>query len=1004
MNNELLLSLPPNMCGSLAACHPDLAARCFATFDPPGSQLGSGGGTAYLLEQAWVASRDGLSDEAGEGSVPAEASAKAGTCFFQWLEKGGKVLVHAGGESRRLPSYAATGKSFLPVPALRWKYGQRLDQTLLDLQEPFLNKIADAAGPRVLVASGDVLLLGEVEQIPDADVVLLGMWTTPEQAEHFGVMFCDRDRPEQLIKFLQKPDPARTRELSRDHLFLIDVGVWLFSAKAVRCLMKQCGWNEQDQLFENGQPATCDLYGEWALHLGSDPEKRDAEISGLSVAVVPVQDGEFYHFGRSNDIIESSYQLQNKVMDQTRLGAVPSLGQPRQFVLNSVFDNRRGESNERLWIENSCVPSGWELARRHVITGVPENDWTLSLDEGRCLDLVPVGDENFAFRFYGYDDAFRGPLNAQKTLWMEAPVSDWFKSRGISFEEAGLDPDEDLQTARLFPVLEEKDGCGLPVRHSSQSDGGSLFVQWLISPCPEPNEAFKNQWVEATRLSARELGQQANLERVYAQRRRFSDLALPVMARHGASSLFYKLDISRTAVQYARTGLPLVPEEEISWRGDRMLAVHDQMFRSMVHDLRAEDDASSRCRQKAFSLLGELLVEPLKHETVSPVCSVMEDQIVWARSPARVDMAGGWSDTPPYCLEHGGSVFNIAFNLNGQPPIQVFVRRTDELSLTIRSIDLGLKEELRTYDDVGRWNGVGSGFAIARAAFALIGFHPDFNNAGAGSLPSEALAKDGAGLEKQLEAFGGGIEVSLLAALPKGSGMGTSSILAGTLLGGLADFCGLGWDEIEIARRVSALEQMLGSGGGWQDQYGGLIAGAKLIETRPGLRQDAVVRRAPGDFFEKAIRDGKMLLYYTGITRVAHNVLGEIVRNLFLNRAEVLSCIDRIAENGRCAFEAAQRSDWPGFVEVIRKSWELNQALDSGTNPPEVQQVIDRMDGHYAALKLAGAGGGGYMFILTDGAEAAASVRRALDSNPPNARARFVDLELSRTGLQISRS
>ncbi len=962
------------MCGSLSACDPELAARCFATFDPPGSQLGSGGGTAYLLEQAW------------------KKSGQAG--FYKWMESGSKLMVHSGGESRRLPSYAAPGKSFLPVPALRWKYGQRLDQTLLDMQEPFLNKIAAAAGSRALVASGDVLLLGEVGELPDADVVLLGMWTTPEQAEHFGVMFCDRDQPEQLIKFLQKPSPARTRELSRDHLFLIDVGVWLFSERAIRCLMKQCGWNENRQAFEQGLPATYDLYGEWALHLGSQPEKCDDEISQLTVAVVPVKNGEFYHFGRSNDIIESSYRLQNKVMDQTRLGAVPSLGQPRQFVLNSVFETRRSETNDHLWIENSFVPSGWELTRRHVITGVPENDWHLSLEEGRCLDVVPVGDEDFVLRFYGYDDAFRGSL--EKTGWLEAPAQEWFRARGISFEDAGLSPDDDLQTAKLFP--------GRLSLHPSDFPKVGKFIGWLIASDPEPNEEFKKQWIEATRFSARELGQQANLERLVAQRRRFSDLALPVMARHGASSLFYKLDISRMAEQYARAGFPLVPEDEIRWRGDRMLPVHDQMFRSRVHDLHGEADASCRCREKAFSLLGELLVEPLKHETVSPACSVMEDQIVWARSPARVDMAGGWSDTPPYCLEHGGSVFNIAFNLNGQPPIQVFVRRTDELALTIRSIDLGLKEELRTYDDVGRWSGIGSGFAIARAAFALVGFHPDFNNQGADPLSAGASAKEGASLEKQLKAFGGGIEVSLLAALPKGSGMGTSSILAGTLIGGLADFCGLGWDDIEIARRVSALEQMLGSGGGWQDQYGGLVPGAKLIETRAGLHQDAVVRRAPGDFFENAIRDGKMLLYYTGITRVAHNVLGEIVRNLFLNRAEVLSCIDQIAENGHAAFEAAQRNDWPGFVEVIRKSWELNQLLDSGTNPPEVQQVIDRMDGRYAALKLAGAGGGGYMFILTDGAEAAASVRRALVSNPPNPRARFVDLELSRTGLQISRS
>jgi galactokinase/mevalonate kinase-like predicted kinase len=970
------------MCQSLPDCVPELAQRCFATFDPPGAQLGSGGGTAYLLEQAWRFQ--------GSENVDATSSSRfqllekqkgKGLAFFPWLEDGHKMLIHSGGESRRLPAYAPAGKLFMPVPALRWKYGQRLDQTLLDMQKPFLDRVLEKTpDARTLIASGDVLLEGTLPEIPDADVVLLGMWTTPEQAKHFGVMFCSRACPEHLITFLQKPDPVRTRELSRDHLFLVDVGVWVLSERAVRCLMAKCGWNEEQQTFRSDVPDFYDLYGEWALHLGSDPERQDDDIAELSVAVVPVQEGEFYHFGRSNDIIESSYRLQNKVMDQTRLGAVPVLGQPRQFVLNSQFDARRSESNEWLWIENSCVPSGWHLTSRHIITGVPENDWDLSLDEGCCLDFVPVGQDNMAVRFYGYNDAFRGPLSSENTDWLEAPVSGWFSARNISFEEAGLNPEDDVQTARLFPVFEKKEGCRLSL------------LQWLITPRPEPNEELKKQWLEMTRLSARELGQKANLVRLYEQRGHFAEQALPVMARHGSSSLFYKLDISRMAEQYARANLPLIPEEQINWRGGWMLLVHDQMFRSAVCEFNGDLKQAESYKNKAFSLLSELLVDPLKKEVVKPACTVMEDQIVWARSPARVDIAGGWSDTPPYCLEHGGSVFNIAFDLNGQPPVQVFVRRTETPVLAVRSIDLGLEETLATYDDVGAFNRLGCGFSIARAAFALAGFHPDFNGGRFDSLAA------------QLKEFGGGIEVSLLAALPKGSGMGTSSILAGTLIGGLADFCGLGWDEIEIARRVSALEQMLGSGGGWQDQYGGLIAGAKLIETLPGPSQDAVVRRAPGEFFEKAIAEKKILLYYTGITRVAHNVLGEIVRNLFLNRAEVLACIGQIKENGRAAFEAAQCSDWPAFVGVVRKSWELNQTLDSGTNPPEVQDVLDRIEGLYGALKLAGAGGGGYMLLLTENHEQALELRRRLEENPPNRNARFVELSLSRTGLQVSRS
>jgi galactokinase/mevalonate kinase-like predicted kinase len=69
-----------------------------------------------------------------------------------------------------------------------------------------------------------------------------------------------------------------------------------------------------------------------------------------------------------------------------------------------------------------------------------------------------------------------------------------------------------------------------------------------------------------------------------------------------------------------------------------------------------------------------------------------------------------------------------------------------------------------------------------------------------------------------------------------------------------------------------------------------------------------------------------------------------------------------------------------------------------------VQEIIQRIDGTYAALKLAGAGGGGYMIIITDSHEQSMELKKRLNENPPNENARFVDPEVSRTGLQISRS
>jgi hypothetical protein len=68
-----------------------------------------------------------------------------------------------------------------------------------------------------MVASGDVLMRaeGELPPIPEADVVFSGLWIRPEDAQNFGVMFCDCHEPEKLVTFLQKPTPDTIRDKSR---------------------------------------------------------------------------------------------------------------------------------------------------------------------------------------------------------------------------------------------------------------------------------------------------------------------------------------------------------------------------------------------------------------------------------------------------------------------------------------------------------------------------------------------------------------------------------------------------------------------------------------------------------------------------------------------------------------------------------------------------------------------------------------------------------------------
>ena len=849
-----LLSLPPNLVGSFHEVTGLSQDEYFCTCDPVGHRLGSGGGTAWLLQEAY------RSQESGVGSQAFEA----------WLAKEKRILIHAGGQSKRLPSYAVSGKVLMPLPVFRWERGQKLSQDLMSVQLPLYEKIMAAAPERLhtMVVSGDVLIrtTQPLQPIPDADVVCYGLWLDASVAKNHGVFVSDRQSPSVLKQMLQKPSVQTLAELQKDHFYLTDIGVWLLSDKAIALLMKH-GQKEYD------------LYSEFGCALGTAPSKPDDEISSLKVAILPLAGGEFYHFGTSREMISSTLRLQNLVNDQREIMHIDRKPHPSIFVQNSVVKVPFTEENTNVWVENSFVGPRWQLTHDHVITGVPENDWEIRLEPGDCIDVVPVGESDYEVRRYRIDE----PVNSN------------------------------------------------------------------------------------------EVAERANLKRLFEQRRKYRKENWQALAKNWRHSVFYQLDLADAAEAFEKEQIPL--PESLGEDAPLMTRIHNAMF---LGD-----------SEKAFSLLREGLCNHAANSQQQPSLCVADDQIVWGRSPVRIDIAGGWTDTPPYCLMEGGNVINFAIELNGQPPLQAYVKPSREPRIVLRSIDLGAVEVVETTEQLTDFMHVGSPFSIPMAALVLAGFG--------------ASGKTGS-LRAQLEAFGAGIELTLLSAIPAGSGLGTSSILASTVLGALNDFCGLGWDKNEIGRRTLMLEQMLTTGGGWQDQFGGVLGGVKLLQTGRGFDQSPQVRWLPNDLWTQPEYRACHLLYYTGITRTAKSILAEIVRRMFLNHHEELNMLREMKVHTMEMYEAIQRNDFQQMGLLVRKTWQQNQALDSGTNPSEVAALTSLIDDLCLGYKLPGAGGGGSLYMIAKDPEAAARIKQILGENRQNKNARFVEMSLSTTGLQISRS
>ena len=897
-----LLSLPPN----LVSCFHDVTGlsrdEYFCTNDPVGHKLGSGGGTTWLLRQA-----------------------------REWLGGERCIVLHAGGQSRRLPSYAPSGKILTPIPVFRWERGQHLSQTLLDLQLPLYERMMEQAPARLttMIVSGDVYIRAaeRIGPIPEADVVCFGLWLDASIAKDHGVFVIDRQQPGVLKQMLQKPSTEQLSSLLKQHFYLTDIGIWLLSDRAVQ-LLQQRSFATGDEAKDGPQVdghtlREYDLYSEFGCTLGTHPTIADPELHELSVAIVPLQGGEFYHFGTSGEMISSTMAIQNIVNDQRDIMHNDRKPQPSIFTQNAVTHYPFTPQNHHIWIENSWIGEQWTLTSDNIVTGVPRNDWQLTLEPGQCLDIIPIGETQYCVRRYHIDDKFAGAEQQRKQ----------------------------------FPVVEGKVLASLKSLDELEKLGS------LDNHAP-------------LCLSAEDISNVANLRRLFDQRREFRAVNWPQLARNWQHSVFYQLDLDDAAREFSDLHLPT--PEPISSDAPLMTRIHDAMFRG---------DS-----ERSFALLREGLTAGVLAEQQRPHLSVFPDQIVWGRSPVRIDLAGGWTDTPPYCLMEGGSVVNIAIELNGQPPLHVYVKSCREPHIVLRSIDLGAMEVVETYEQLAAYNQVGSPFSIPKAALVLAGFQPGFSQE---SYPS---------LRAQLEDFGSGIELTLLSAIPAGSGLGTSSILAATVLGAVSDFCSLAWDKNEIGRRTLVLEQLLTTGGGWQDQFGGVLGGVKLLDTQRGFDQNPRVRWLPDSLYTQPEYQPCHLLYYTGITRTAKKILAEIVRRMFVNHQQQLLQLRDMKAHSLDMYEAIQRQSFVEMGQLVGKTWQQNQRIDSGTNPDSVRSITDMVHDYCLGYKLPGAGGGGYLYMVAKDAEAAGRIRQLLSSNPVNANARFVDMTLSKTGLQVSRS
>ena len=165
---------------------------------------------------------------------------------------------------------------------------------------------------------------------------------------------------------------------------------------------------------------------------------------------------------------------------------------------------------------------------------------------------------------------------------------------------------------------------------------------------------------------------------------------------------------------------------------------------------RVEDDFKSDGKWDKLKL-GEIM-KKVDHGKL--LALRMAEDCVSVELPLRIDFAGGWSDTPPICHKMGGAVFNAAVTLNGVKPVKVRVRRLAEREVRVESVDLGKSGVLKSLAEIRAPKDPHDWCALVKSALTVTKF--DFSR--------------------------GGLDIRISADVPKGSGMGTSSILGSALI------------------------------------------------------------------------------------------------------------------------------------------------------------------------------------------------------------------------------
>lgn len=307
------------------------------------------------------------------------------------------------------------------------------------------------------------------------------------------------------------------------------------------------------------------------------------------------------------------------------------------------------------------------------------------------------------------------------------------------------------------------------------------------------------------------------------------------------------------------------------------------------------------------------------------------NQVVRARAPLRLGLAGGGTDVSPFCDEHGGYVLNV-------------------------TIDRYAYAVIKTLDE-----------PVVR--FVATDQQKSFECPLSASLPLEnPLALHRAVYNRIIQQFNNGkpvaLELTTFCDAPVGSGLGSSSTLVVVMLRAFAELLNLPLDDYTLALMAFNIERKdCGLQGGRQDQYAATFGGFNFMEFYANDR--AVINSLRIKNWIMCELEASLLLFYTGVSRESARIIADQSNNVTQGKATTLDAMHAMKREAMAMKECLLKGDFKGIVDSMREGWASKKRSASTVSNSHIDQIFElALQAGASAGKISGAGGGGFMMFF----------------------------------------